>query len=120
MGRENELGTSRQAESLVFEWSIIDPFGAAEWLAKQPLDEQMAPAMKTLAQRVAYADPDAAIAWAGRIGNDEFRTQALKIAAAEAARWSGAKAEAALRNADLGEPERHELLDMIKKVEEVR
>lgn len=120
LGRDVATERPRHVEQLVFAWTLIDPFAAAEWLGAQTLDEAMVPAMQTLAKRVAPKDPDAALAWALRIDQQEARDQTLEAVAREAARWGRARTQAALGAADLSEERRAQLLELIQDVEEAR
>jgi len=65
-------------EDMTSIWTTYDPAGAAEWLNSQELDASAAPAMRTLAERIARHHPEDAIEWINAITVKRERERAVK------------------------------------------
>lgn len=72
-GRRGEI-----LEDMTSIWTTYDPAGAAEWLNNQELDASAAPAMRTLAERIARHHPEDAIEWINAITVKRERERAVK------------------------------------------
>lgn len=59
-------------------WTNYDPAGAAQWLNSQELDASAAPAMRTLAERIARHHPEDAVEWINAITVKRERERAVE------------------------------------------
>lgn len=104
---------SGRINDIVEAWSASDVFAAAEWLVRQPLDAAVAPAMTTLAQKVATSDPERAMVWALSVPAGPHQTDAVHSVSRTWAQKDKAAATEAVNASSLPPEEKEKALRII-------
>jgi hypothetical protein len=102
-------GESYKLSRMIDAWAEIDVFGAAEWLAAQPLTDAHTGAISSLSQKLTRDDPEKAFAWAAAVPDERARKNALGYAYKAWFKMEPEAARAALDAAELSEEHRAEL-----------
>jgi hypothetical protein len=80
--------------SALGEWARHDPTAASQYLVDMPPSALKDTAVNGFVRRLAWEDPESALAWAGTIGQDAPRTEAMTRAAQA---WFLSNREAAIQ-----------------------
>ena len=107
---ESEDQRSDAYTNIVTRWAQFDPTGAAGWLDSLPEGSPRDQAVRSFANQIQQADPAAAFDWASTIGDDDTRYRSLQTAASNWRQSDPEAAREAVRQADLTEERREQIL----------